>query len=93
MTPSCSPVDPMITRTSRARIRPFTRICSCRFSLLPARRECGASLLFHFRKSAVDWTRPRSTRQRCGCEDHIEGPAISRAGESCSHNERVARWI
>ena len=30
MTPSCSPVDPMITRTSRARIRPFTRTCSCR---------------------------------------------------------------
>jgi len=73
----------MITRTSRARIRPFTRICSCRFRLLPARRECGASLLFHFRKSAVDWTRPRSTRQRCGCEDHIEAPAISRAGENC----------
>jgi len=74
----------MITRTSRARIRPFTRICSCRFRLLPAKRECGASLLFHFRKSAVDWTRPRSTRHRYGCEDRIEGPAIREPGESCS---------
>ena len=42
MTPSCSPVDPRMTRTSRARIRPFTRICGCRFELAPNRRSRSA---------------------------------------------------
>src|SRR5438552_18093059 len=35
MTPSCSPVDPKMTRTSRARIRPFTRNCGCRLNQAP----------------------------------------------------------
>jgi len=42
MTPSCSPVDPKITRTSRARIRPFTRNCCCRLNQAPARRNGSA---------------------------------------------------
>ena len=42
MTPSCSPVDPRMTRTSRARIRPFTRICGCRLDLSPQRRNGSA---------------------------------------------------
>src|SRR5881394_3982889 len=48
MTPSCSPVDPMMTRTSRARIRPFTRICCCRLnqSSWPAPREVNRSAVF-----------------------------------------------
>src|SRR5256886_7675533 len=39
MTPSCSPEDPIMTRTSRARIRPFTRICGCRLNQAPNRRN------------------------------------------------------
>jgi hypothetical protein len=42
MTPSCSPVDPIMTRTSRARIRPFTRICGCRLDQSPQRRNGSA---------------------------------------------------
>ena len=42
MTPSCSPVDPIMTRTSRARIRPFTRICGCRLDQSPQRRSGSA---------------------------------------------------
>jgi hypothetical protein len=42
MTPSCSPVDPKITRTSRARIRPFTRNCCCRLNQAPGRRSGSA---------------------------------------------------
>src|SRR5206468_1556589 len=42
MTPSCSPVDPKITRTSRARIRPFTRNCCCRLNQAPDRRNGSA---------------------------------------------------
>ena len=42
MTPSCSPLDPRMTRTSRARIRPFTRICGCRLDQSPQRRNGSA---------------------------------------------------
>jgi len=42
MTPSCSLVDPIMTRTSRARIRPFTRICGCRLDQAPHRRNGSA---------------------------------------------------
>jgi hypothetical protein len=42
MTPSCSPVEPKITRTSRARIRPFTRNCCCRLNQAPYRRSGSA---------------------------------------------------
>jgi len=40
--PSCSPVDPKMTRTSRARIRPFTRNCCCRLNQAPGRRNGSA---------------------------------------------------
>jgi len=39
MMPSCSPLEPKMTRTSRARIRPFTRNCCCRLSQAPCRRN------------------------------------------------------
>ena len=42
MTPSCSPLEPKITRTSRARIRPFTRNCCCRLNQAPYRRSGSA---------------------------------------------------
>jgi hypothetical protein len=42
MMPSCSPVDPKMTRTSRARIRPFTRNCCCRLNQAPNRRNGSA---------------------------------------------------
>src|SRR5688572_17017331 len=50
MTPSCSLVAPRITRTSRARIRPFTRICDCRLnqSSWPATREVNRGAVFIF---------------------------------------------
>src|SRR5205807_2442072 len=52
MTPNCSPVDPMMTRTSRARIRPFTRYCGCRLNQAPDRRDVSAAhrrvFLSHF---------------------------------------------
>src|SRR5687767_4759075 len=50
MTPSCSLVDPRMTRTSRARIRPFTRICDCRLnqSSWPATREVNRGAVFIF---------------------------------------------
>jgi hypothetical protein len=42
MTPSCSPEAPIMTRTSRARMRPFTRICGCRLNQAPDRRNGSA---------------------------------------------------
>ncbi len=48
----------MITRTSRARILPFTRICSCRLDSFRRRESATHCRCFHFRISAVDWTRP-----------------------------------
>lgn len=39
MIPSCSLVEARMTRTSRARIRPFTRICCCRIKYSPAGAE------------------------------------------------------
>src|ERR1700731_1382537 len=50
MTPSCSLVDPRMTRTSRARIRPFTRICGCRLnqSSWPVTREVDRDAVFYF---------------------------------------------
>src|SRR5215216_6273277 len=42
MTPSCSPEDAIMTRTSRARIRPFTRICGCRLDQSPQQRNGSA---------------------------------------------------
>jgi hypothetical protein len=50
MTPSCSPEDPIMTRTSRARIRPFTRICGCRLDQSPQRRSGSAPrAVLHYR--------------------------------------------
>jgi len=37
--PSCSPVEPEMTRTSRARIRPFTRNWCCSLIQSPCRRD------------------------------------------------------
>ena len=63
MTPSCSLVDPRMTRTSRARIRPFTRICDCRLnqSSWPATREVNRGAVFIFPQLLRDHRWPPDT--------------------------------
>src|SRR5438874_22994 len=81
MTPSCSPLEPKMTRTSRARIRPFTRNCCCRLNQSPGRRrrECAATSYFSSSQSpAPAWGIGRNTLRRRSCDDCDNGPAIFR---------------
>src|SRR6266404_7265030 len=81
MMPSCSPVDPKMTRTSRARIRPFTRNCCCRLNQSPGRRrrECAATSYFSSSQSpASTWGIGPNTLRRRSCDDCDNGPAIFR---------------
>src|SRR6266404_1577302 len=81
MTPSCSPLEPKMTRTSRARIRPFTRNCCCRLNQSPGRRrrECAATSYFSSSQSpASTWGVSRNTLHRRSCDDCDKGPAIFR---------------
>src|SRR6266487_621451 len=81
MMPSCSPLEPRITRTSRARIRPFTRNCCCRLNQSPGRRrrECAATSYFSSSQSpASTWGIGLNTLRRRSCDDCDNGPAIFR---------------
>src|SRR5436189_4053318 len=95
MTPSCSLVEPMVTRTSRARIRPFTRICCCRISYLRGRRQWSETDAVNFmlavsRRAAQRRKRTRkSSRLR---ENAPTGPQqCPDRGEVVSDNAKLAR--
>src|SRR5437016_649736 len=94
MTPSCSPVDPMITRTSRARIRPFTRICDCRLSQSswPVPREVNRDAVFIFAAP------PRPSLARTllphrACGHAMTGPLFVSRLEVVGNIRAVARRI
>lgn len=83
MTPSCSPVDPIMTRISRARIRPFTRICGCRFELAPGRRSGSAP----HRRISIYRNPRRHPRQTPG-HSNLATAAIHRDEELAYYREQ-----
>jgi len=67
-----------MTRTSRARIRPFTRICGCRLDQSPQRRNGSAtaspySIYRNFR------------RQHSQTPRHSSSPRLRFTATKCSH--------
>src|SRR4029453_14613483 len=82
MTPSFSPGDPIMTRTSRARIRPFTRICGCRFELAPGRRSGSAPR----RRISIYRNSQRHPRQTPG-HSNLATAAIHRDEELALYRE------
>src|ERR1039457_736336 len=97
MTPSCSPVDARMTRTSRARIRPFTRICGCRLnqSSWPAKREVNRHTVFispHLFRASLRTNETLLPHHGCGyCGD---GPALFASRlEDVGNIPSVARLI
>ena len=70
MTPSCSPLAPIMTRTSRARIRPFTRICGCRLDLSPQQQNGSAPRrrISFIATSGVAFANAKALFLRHGCD-------------------------
>ena len=91
ITPSCSLVEPRMTRTSRARIRPFTRICCCRIDYLRAGDE-GVRLTpsFLLSQSPVAPTLERAALGNLrACEERVDRSAAwpEPRGSSIRHQE------
>src|SRR5437773_6556966 len=97
MMPSCSPVDPKITRTSRARIRPFTRNCCCRLNQAPGRQSGSApqrrvfplSQFFDFHQCELVDTLWR--RRGCDDRDDVLALKIARRKEVVGNIFALAR--
>jgi hypothetical protein len=95
MTPSCSPVDPRMTRTSRARIRPFTRICGCRLDQSPQRQNGSAPpAVFHlsqFPASAFANARTLILRHGCDSPQRSARIKVRKPKRSCKQQSRTGK--
>ena len=95
MTPSCSRVDPIMTRTSRARIRPFTRICGCRLDLSPQQRNGSAPRrrIPFIAISGVGIRKRQGTLLRHGCDSPQRSARIKlrKPKRSCRQQFRAGK--
>src|SRR5437773_1364267 len=95
MTPSCSLVDPIMTRTSRARIRPFTRICGCRLDQSPQRRTGvhRAAVLYLSQFQASAFTNATAPFLRHGCDSPQRSARIKvrKPKRSCREQFRAGK--
>jgi hypothetical protein len=95
MTPSCSLVDPIMTRTSRARIRPFTRICGCRLDQSPQRQSGSAPRrrVTFIAISGVSIRKRQALSRRHGCDSPQRSARIKvrKPKRSCRQQFRTGK--
>src|SRR6266576_2984241 len=95
MTPSCSLVDAIMTRTSRARIRPFTRICGCRLDQFPQRRNGSAPrrrvTFIAIKASAFANARALFLRHGCDSPQRSARIKVRKPKRSCKQQFRTGK--